>query len=171
LPDGRYGVGISVGDDVAWVLSREQAVAYVVVCVERATQADHDTATFRLLVDIGLPEDKAAAFLAEDIRQDRAVDNAPTSPLVFVPAVGQKGPFLHMRLDTEDVGQLTPADLRDHALSVLDVLAVVELDAALRRALVGLVGLDDARAHAVVGGLAKFWPKSRPPRTYLDTSP
>jgi hypothetical protein len=174
LPDGTYGVGISVEADTAFVLDREQAVAYAVACFARATEADHDTAIMRLLTaEVGVPNEVAAQVVQNDLRPDRPDDHA-TDPLRFIPAVGRAKyprpnagafiPILAMQLNGDQVGQLTPADLRDHGGAVLDVLAAADLDAALHRALVGTVGLDDDKARSVVGELSHHLSEPEPPR-------
>lgn len=165
LPNGTYGVGISVGEDRAWVLTRDQAVAYAVTCFARATEAEHDAAAFTLLRAIGVPQPTAAAVVARDIRPSRPVDHSATEPLRFIVQLGLRaGPFLRMTLDGRPAGELTPADLRDHAAAVLNCIAAADLDANLRRVLVGQVGLDDERARAVVGSLADHWPTPQTPR-------
>lgn len=165
LPNGTYGVGLSVGEDRAWVLTRDQAVAYAVACFARATEAEHDAATFALLRHIGIKERDAAEVIVKDIRPSRPVDHTATEPLHFIVQFGLRaGPYLRMRLGGRDAGELTTADLRDHAAAVLQVLAAADLDANLRRVLVGQFGLDDATARGVVGELAEHWPSSQTPR-------
>jgi hypothetical protein len=169
LPNGTYGVGISVGDDRAWVLSRDRAVAYVVACFARATEADHDAATYALLCSIGIPADTAGRTVVADVRPSCATDDTATEPLRFIPSLGLKvGPFLRMTLDGRPAGELTPADLRDHAAGVLNVLAAADLDANLHRVLVGQYRLDDATARGVVGELANHWPTPQTPRSSSD---
>ena len=74
LPDGSYAVGLSVGGDRAWTLTRDAAVAYAVACFARATQAEHDAAVFSLLVKIVLSKQVAAAMIMKEIRPDRPED-------------------------------------------------------------------------------------------------
>ncbi len=166
LPNGTYGVGLNVGDDRAWVLTRDRAVAYAVACLARATEAEHDAAVFRMLTtQIGISETDAAAVLVKDLRPNRPDDHTATEPLRFTVALGRRvGPFLNMALDGRQIGELTPADLRDHAVAVLNVLAAADLDANLRRVLVGQFGLDDNRARQFVGALADHWPAETTPR-------
>lgn len=165
LPNGTYGVGLNVGEDRAWVLDRDQAVAYAVTCCARATEVEHDAAVFDLLTKrVGISERDAAATVLKDIRPNRPDEHAATEPLHFIGGLGRRGPFLNMMLDGKQVGQLTPADLRDHAMGVLNVIAAADLDAALRTVLVGQFGLDDDTARAVVGSLEEHWPAEQLPR-------
>lgn len=161
MPDGTYGVSINVGVDRAWALNRDQAVAYAVTCITRATEAEHDAAVFAAMRAAGIDVKVAGLFVVEDLRPDRPDDDSATAPLRFRPALGLKvGPFLMMDLDGSQAGELTPADLRNHAVGVLQALAAADLDAAARRALTGTMGLDDDRARAFVGSLANHWTSS-----------
>lgn len=176
MPDGTYGVGISVERDHAFALNRDQAIAYATACIARATEADHDTAVMRLLVTkLGIPPKSAAEFIKSDLRPDRPDEHKATEPLRFSVAIGRARhprpdagtyiPLLMMQhANGEDAGQLTPADLRDHATAVLSVIAAADLDANLHRCLVSTLGLDDGRAKAVVGSLAEHMPGADVPR-------
>lgn len=171
MPDGTYGVGISVGADRSWALTRSQAVDYAAACVARATEAEHDAAVWTLMTkQLGMPEDLIAELLVKDIRPDRPEDHKATEPLRFTVALGRTvGAFLKMSVDDREVGELTPADLRDHALAVLNAISAADLDAAFLRLLVGRIGLEEDVARAVVGSLADHWPARRPPR--VDSLP
>lgn len=165
MPNGTYGVALNVGEDRAWALDRDQAVAYAVACFARATEAEHDAAVLALLLHIGLDLREAAMTLAKDVRPDRPVDHSATEPLHFEVGIGKRvGPFVKMLLDGRQVGELTPADLRDHAAGVLNVIAAADLDANLHRVLVGVMGVDDGRARGFVDSLQQHWPKSALPR-------
>ncbi|MPZ66238.1 MAG: hypothetical protein GEU83_12215 [Pseudonocardiaceae bacterium] len=176
MPDGSYGVGVSVEGDYAFSLNRDQAVAYAVACFTRATEADHDTAVLRLLTQVGVPAKHAGQVVANDLRPDRPDEHTDTQPLRFTVAVGRAKhprpdagqfiPLLFLHLHDREIGQLTPSDLRDHGAAVLNVLAAADLDAALHRALTGTVGLDDDRARAIVGDLANHIPTTEPPRAW-----
>jgi hypothetical protein len=175
MPDGTYGVGLNVGADRSWALSRDRAVAYAVACFARATEVEHDTAVMRLLTGkLGIPAETAGQVIVQDLRPDRPDAHDATKPLRFFgqigrakhprPDAGQFVPMLAMELDGKDAGQLTPADLRDHAGAVLRVIAAADLDAALLRALTGTFGLDENRSRNVIDDLANHWPDSQPPR-------
>lgn len=168
LPDGSYGICLTAGPDHAWTLDRDAAITHAVACVARATEAEHDTATLGLLVHTGAPRHAAAALIVEDLRPDRPDEHTATAPLAFRVGVGHAKhprpdagawiPVIIMELDGQEMGQLTPADLRGHATGILSILAAVDLDTALHRVLVQRVGLDDDTARAVVDDLAHHWP-------------
>lgn len=166
LPTGVYGVGISVGEDRAWVLDRTRAIAYAAACVAAATTAEHDCAVYGLLVDrMGLDESTAGAFVLQDLLPNRPTANdMATAPVRFVGAIGRRRSgkrervaLLHMHLDEAKVGELTPADLRGHGQAVLTTIAAADLDAALHRSL-RQFGLEDQFARAVVSDLPQHWP-------------
>jgi hypothetical protein len=175
MPDGSYGVAVSVGADFARTLDRDEAIAYAIACFARATEVEHDTAVLRLLVNrLGLGPKDAGQVVANDLRPDRPDVHDATEPIRFSgmigrarhprPDAGEFIPLLGMQLHGKDVGQLTPADLRDHAAAVFNCLSAADLDAALHRVLIGKIGVDDERARAVIGSLAEHWPAEQPPR-------
>lgn len=166
LPDGSYGVTVSVGEDRAWTLPRRRAERYAVACMARAIEAEHDAAVFRLLtIRLRMEAKSAAALVVQDVRASRQADDRATAPMRFVPSLTIEGkPFLVHEVDGETVGQLIPADLRDHAAGVLQVLAAADLDRALLASLTGAIGLDDGTARAVIGALAEHWPEEEEPR-------
>lgn len=174
LPTGRgYGVRVNV-DARSWTLGRDRAIAYATTLVQRATEAEHDAAVFRLFTErLGVPAKESAETLHLSIREQRAADHSATEPLELtagvtldeaVGAAPAVRPFIAMHLDGAQVGQLTPADARDHAIAVLGTIAAADLDSALRRALVGSIGIDEARASAVIASLSEYWPTEEAPR-------
>lgn len=66
--------------DRAWVLTPDQATAYAVLCHRRATEVEHDTAVFRLLLHIGMSPDTASQVITHDLRPDRGVGHPPRAP-------------------------------------------------------------------------------------------
>lgn len=162
-----YGVRVNVGAR-SWNLVPREALEYAAGFVAAATTAEHDTAVFRLLTErVGIEPRQVAELIGRDLRPDRVDRSAATDPIELRPAVGQHGPFVGMWLDGQQVGELRPADAREHALAVLDTLAAADLDASLRRMLVGPLGLDEARASAVIRSLEDVWPPAEAPRSRL----
>lgn len=169
MPDGSYGVSVTVHADFAITLNREQSVAYAVACYRRATEVEHDTAVLRLLRRTGVDEKTAATVIVSDLRPDRPDDHSATNPIRYIGAIGRVKyprpdagefvPLINMQLHGKDIGQLDPDELRDHAGGVLSVLAAADLDAALHRVLVHTIGLDDATARSTIGALFDLWPK------------
>lgn len=170
LPLGGYGVSINVGDDRAWTLPPEKAIRHAVTCVRRAVEAEHDTATLSLLTATGISDEDAQRLLTGDLWPDRVVEHADTEPVRFHSGVARRrstGEFVatvRMELDGATAGELTTADLREHALGVLQVVAVVDLDTALMRCLVGRIGTEEHRARTIVDALQDHWPAEEAPR-------
>lgn len=155
---GAYVVGLNVGADRAWTLDEDGAVRYARAALRVAHSADHDAAVIRLLVKLGGQFEEAAKLVGYHLRPDRPpFDHDATKPLRFEPGVNPKGrPFVKVILDGRLIGQLTPAEAIDHAVGVLEVVATVDLDAALYRLLVGQIHLDEDTARAIVGDLARY---------------
>jgi hypothetical protein len=156
-PDGTYVCTVQAGDDLAVVLDRQRAIAYTVALYTAVGYAEYDAAVLKQLTTLGVGERMAARCVA-DLRADRApVDDAATAPLRFVPLVtaAKREPSLFVEVNGRRISQWTPADGRQHAGHVLDIVAAVDLDAAYRRFLRGPVRLDDDRARAVVESLGE----------------
>lgn len=161
--DGTYVVEVHSSGDWSTILDRDRALAYAATAHDAAARAEYDAAVVAQLTSIGVEMEHAAGLLT-DLRNDRPeLDDKTTAPLRFVPGVSPAlKPFVHVYLhETEPMAQWSPAALRSHARNVLDVLATVDLDAAYRRALVSLVGLDDGRARAVVATLGEHRRKEK----------
>lgn len=171
LPTGAYGVSINVGDDHAWTLPPDRALRYAAACVRRATEAEHDTAVLSFLGSIGADDEAAQALLTNDLWPDRVVNHEDTEPLRFHSGIGRRPstaafvPTLRMEVRGTEVGELTPADLRNHAVGVLNALAAADLDAAVVRSLSSSAGED--RARAMVESLTEHWPAEEKPRSNL----
>lgn len=156
LPDGTYVAAIHYDDDRSRVLDRDAALRYVATVHDAATRAEHDAAVVAQMTKLGLPRATAAQALY-DLRNDRPpLDDAAIAPLRLKPCVSaQHGVgYMEVLVGARLMGQWDPDDARDHAANVLTVLAAVDLDAAYRRYLMATVGVDAARAQAVVGDLA-----------------
>jgi hypothetical protein len=155
-PDGTYVTTVQAGDDLAVTLDRQRALAYAVALYTAVGYAEYDAAVLKQLTTLGVGERMAARCVA-DLRADRApVDDAATAPLRFVPLVtAAREPALFVEVNRRRISQWTPADGRQHAGHVLDIVAAVDLDAAYLRFLRGPVALDDDRARAVVGTLGE----------------
>lgn len=155
-PDGTYVVGIQAGADTARMLNRDEAITYATTVMAAAARAEHDAAVIAQLGTLGIGIQDAAELVA-DLRADRPpLDPAATAPFGFEPIVAAKRePAILLSLNGERVGQWTTSDAKGHAAHVLEVVAGVDLDAAYRRLLVGVVGLDDRTARAVVGDLGR----------------
>lgn len=156
--DGAYIVSLECGDRVA-PLAPDAAMRHASQVLAAATTAEYDAAVFlqmhkRLAVTV-----RDAAGLLQDLRSDRP-------PLVFdaqpflrlepgVSSTTHKA-FLSVFLDDRRVGQWTVPDAEGHAVAVLNAIAVADLDAGYRRLLIGVIGIDEGRAHAAVEDVESF---------------
>lgn len=156
-PDGTYVATVQAGDDVAVTLPPDRAIAYALAALGAACRAEYDASVFAQLTTLGVTEVHAAGMIL-DLRKDRPpLDDDATKPLRFEPLVtsAAKEPAVYVELNGERIARWTTEDTRGHAMHVLEVLLGVDLDAAYRKQLVGVIGLDDETARAAVGGLAQ----------------
>lgn len=167
--DGSYGVALKAGPGCSLTLGREQAIAYAVECIARATEAEHDAAVLRLLAErLELPVEVAAEVVVCELRPDRPDGRESTAPLHFASSVVKPGdagpgdplfvPVVKVALNGEELGKLSPDAVRRHAGGVLDLIAAADLDNRLFRYLTERVGLRERKARAVVYALSEFMP-------------
>ncbi len=159
LDGSTYMVTVEASDDLARVLTPDDALQYAWGVLAAAQRADYDAAIIKQLRKLDLPLDAVGQMIA-DLRNDRpALDPAHTQPLRLQSGVNQKyEPFLLLYIGgaEEPAGQWTVHDARQHALTVLEVVSAAELDSAYYRALVGQVGIDGPRARNVVEDISNF---------------
>ncbi|SEF34464.1 hypothetical protein SAMN05421837_107400 [Amycolatopsis pretoriensis] len=168
LPDGTYGVAVTVGPDCAFHLDRAQALEYAATCMSRATEAEHAVAVIRLLTErLKLGEDAAKTVVMRDLRQQLVGDHDTTAPLRLVPAIGRNlnpaspnrfTPIVVIELGGEQLGVLEPDAVRDHGEGVLNTMAGAVLDDRLFRYLTERIDLPADKARAVVAGLSEYLP-------------
>lgn len=172
MPDGSYGVAVTVGADFTMSLDRDQATAYAAACVAQATAAEHATAVMRLLIEkLGFDDGQASVLFVGQLRERYTAEQPATGPLQFVPTIGRAKhprpdagafvPLIEMRLHDQTIGQISPAELRHHATGALSALAAADLDDQLRLALVEHVGVTDDIARNTVHSLGELWPADR----------
>lgn len=167
MPDGSYGVSVTVGDDHAFCLDRPAAIAYATACYQVATIADHCTAIMRLFTSRDLAAEDATEFAARHLALAHH-DHAATAPMRYTAAIARpKTPppragaltgLIMVHHSGSDLGWIDPEQMRDHAAGVLIVLAASRLDAVLLRSLVVDIGLKEPYARATVADLARFMP-------------
>lgn len=161
LPDDSYAAVVSLGSDLSWTLPAPRARRYAAAVVNAATAAEHDAATFGALTCRDIPTE----LIAEVITGARALRPSADrwlEPLVLTAGITARephGPFLHaFHRDRPDLGwQWTPADARQHAAQVLQVVSAAELDSTLVRVLAAMNVPSQVRA-AVVDHLGQHWP-------------
>ena len=155
--DGTYVIGLSAGPDLAWSLPERAARQHAAHAIAVATAAEHDSATVRLLTTVGIPMTEIAMVL-RDARLPRTL--GPTSgPVRFDPSVRMDGkPFIRVLVHGSPVGQMSPAQLREHGTAVLTALAAVRLDNRMHAVLTRTLDVGDDQARAFIATLAKHWP-------------
>lgn len=157
--DGTYIAVLSVDADRSWSVSPFGARRHALAALHAAAVADFEQAVYHQLTD-GLGVDQTGALkVVAALRHERgAVDDA-TAALRFVPGLNMRGEgFIHITLDGEPIGQLDAHGARDHAIGVLELVAVLRLDAVYRRLLVTHAGLNDEQAVAAVADLIDHRP-------------
>jgi len=152
-PDGSYVVAMEFGPDESFILDRQGARDWATSVIAAAAAADYDAAVLRQLSAIEGMEREHTAQIISDLRAERPATR--TGPLELVPGVSNRDGrgFLTIHLHGKVQGQWELDDALSHALAVVEVEAIVDLDATYRKVLVGLVGLDDLRARNVVAQL------------------
>lgn len=158
LADGSYGIVLSIGPDRAWPVTRGRAHMYAMAALAIAEQADYEQALYRqLTMKMEQGQDAALMMLANFRRGVPGTDHAAFDPLDFVAGINSEGKsFVRIDLDGKGVGQISPEELRQHALAVLRNRLIAPLDTLYRRQLTEVVDLDDATAKIAVNALAHF---------------
>lgn len=160
-----YMVTLSVGEDAIVHLDPERAFAHARTVMGYVFRADHDAAIVKQMSKVLKGSQKtqqdemlAIAELIRDIRADRPpLDDEATAPLRFASGVNQsKKGFLEVWYGDEQLGTWSTKAAMKHAVFVMGAVEGANLDAAYKRALVGLVGIDPARAENIVDDLGKY---------------
>jgi hypothetical protein len=156
-PDGGYTVGVHVAGR-SWTLDRDQATRYALTVVDVCERADYDAAVLTQMSQIDGMTLQAAGALIAGLRESRPpADDAATAPLRFDPIVsGRTGQAaVHVHLDGQQLDQWTPDVARSHAMHVLQMASVADLDAQYWRHMADTVGLDDEAAGKAVALLGQ----------------
>ena len=151
--EGTYVATVEAGPDVAFALDPDAAVRYARHAMSAVARAEYDAAVLAQLLGTGLD----LADVWEVVRGLRS-DRPPLStewPVTFEPIVSARTnePVITMLVNGKPDCQLGTGALTGHAVDVLEISHGVDLDAAYRRHLVAIIGLDDATARATVAGL------------------
>lgn len=163
-PNGGYSLVISSGEDHSWSLNAGQAVAYVMACFQKVAQAEHAYAVFQALLEAGIDEAAAGAFVGESGIYGHLEHANITKPIKFTAGLGRKKatkeyvPIIRADLDGKELGNFQVDQLRDHAQVVITVATVCRFDKNLRKALVKRIGLEDRQAQMFVSSLGEHWP-------------
>lgn len=157
MPDGvTYVPTIHIGEDVAFPLEGDKALAYALAVQRAAERADYDEIVCTQLMELLKGNGRLVAEVIGTMREQRPpLDDAATAPFTFEPFVSaltrQGGLFVSVH--GERLFQWDVADARQHAAQVIQVHVGVELDAAYRTLLTETVGVDPHTARVMVDNL------------------
>lgn len=153
-PDGTYVTTVHATEDVAFTLTRTEAITYAAQVMDASARAEFDAAVVAQLRVVGM-DMPLIASVVNDLRAERPPIqfSTPLSVDPFVTAAKSEAQ-LYVLVNGKRYAQWTPADAAQHVAQVLEVAAGVDLDAAYRRYLVGPIGMDDEKARTLVGSLA-----------------
>jgi hypothetical protein len=151
-----YVVTLDASDDNTRILAPAEALAYAAGVLAAAARAEYDAAVLKQITGKKLGLSLEAAFaLIETMRKDRPpLHPSATRPFTFHPAVTMAGKaFLRVECEGEEPSQWTPHQAREHAMWVLESVAVADLDSGYLRT---LVGSSRDTATQVVDDLANY---------------
>lgn len=172
MPDRvTYMPVVHYGDTILG-LPGDAAIAYAIAVTRAAEAAAYEEAICAQLNGPLKGKMELIAVVIQDLRKDRpSIDAAATAPLGFEPFVtasSHEG-AIYLSVNGQRVGQWTVDDARQHAAHVLQVYCGVDLDAAYRRHLVGVLNLPSQTALGMVdnlrnhrGGHTVYHPKETP---------
>jgi hypothetical protein len=157
MPDGTtYVPTIHIGDDLAFPLDGDRAIAYALAVQTAAERAAYDEIVCAQLMELLKGDGSLVAEVVSTLRERRPpLDDAATAPLTFEPFVSARTREggLFVSVHGKRLFQWSVADARQHAGHVIQVLCGVELDAAYRTLLTEHVGVDAGTARAMVDNL------------------
>jgi hypothetical protein len=162
-PDGKgYMITVDFDDDHSVALNRSEALAYASDVITAVARAEYDAAVMNQMAPKF--DDLATPFqLVKDMRADRPeftglgdLGLEPSAAMDSLPDGGVRfRPFIAIYFKSEKIGQWDSQTAREHAIGLLEVAAVCDLDAAYVRELVGMVGLSHDAAVGVVNDLMR----------------
>lgn len=162
LPDGTYGVTVTLGEDRAFTLDHEDAYDYAALCHYVATAAEHGVAVIQFFLEAGISMEEASEFLSRHLAC--AADPQSGIPFQYIGAIarvkhphpdaGRRFPIVKISCEGTDFGYMKPEELREHGGAVLSCLAAAELDRRLLTALTNVVGLDEHEARTAIASLS-----------------
>lgn len=181
-PGSPYICQVLPTDDVAISLPREQAIAYGTAVLAVAHRAHYYAAVLAQARAIlgrsrNFPggDDEAeqtAQFMLGQLVDDLPeLDDTATAPLRFIPTVHRRDGTALVRVSlpphTEPLAGWTFMQARGHAVGVLEIAVVADLDTAYRTVVaVGFAGGED-KGRAAVADLANFY-EVRDPSVHDD---
>lgn len=176
LPDGSpYVCQVLPSDDVAIHLPRDRAIAYAMTVLTAANQAMYFTGVRAQMRDVLTGRGRSPAtgddaanvewFVQQLVEDLPEPDHEATAPLRFLPgtrrSTGEAVVGVSLPPHTSDhiITGWSPAAARQHALHVLDVAVVCDLDTAYRTAIAKGLESGEQRGRAVVHDLGNYLPR------------
>lgn len=161
-PTGAYTAVVEFGKDFARSLLPHQIDAYTNAIFTAVAYAEYDAAVLNQLRSPGVGREPIPAqYVIATIREFRGsrppIDQQTLRPMVVHPAVGMTTgrPFLETRIrGTQYKWKWGTGQALEHVERVREAVIIADLDAAYRRYLNGVIGLDAPTAAAAVGALA-----------------
>lgn len=160
MPGGSYHIVMNLDADKAWPLSREKARLHAMTALAIAEEASYEQAMFAQATEtLDCTADDALSMIAEFRHNALHLDHGATAPIRYIGGLNMDGKaFIHIQYEGEPVGQISVNALRRHALAMLQIRVVSDLDTVYRRLLNTTVGVNDDQATRAVNGLATHRP-------------
>jgi hypothetical protein len=156
--ENGYVVTIEASDDRARILNPVEALVYAGGVLTAAARAAYDAAVLKQMVQKLELSLEAAAQVIVDLRKDRPpLDPAATYPLILESGATMAfKPFVKVLVEGQEQGQWSVEDAREHALRVLESVAVADLDSAYLREMIGTLGVSKSTASQCVEDLGNY---------------
>jgi hypothetical protein len=159
LDGSGYVVTLDASDDVSVTLTPDQAFKHAQGILAAAHRAAYDAAVMRQLTrGWEFPFQHAGVFVMA-MRDDRPpLDPTDTAPLFLEPGVTPTDfrPFLLVHINGEKVGQWDVEQAQQHALWVLSMAGVADLDSGYYRMLRTQADVEEHQARSAVDDLANY---------------
>lgn len=158
-PDGdAYVIAISLGPDVEFTLTPDEAVTYATHVIGVCARAQYDAAVAAHMEALGL-DGPTVGQSALELRCARP----PLGPAAWPWPLGfrgivshrTRGPIVNLVVDDRPVAQVDAAAVMNHALGVLEMAHVAGLDQVYYRWLTNTIGTTDAKARRAVMALSE----------------
>jgi hypothetical protein len=168
-PFGGYMLTIEFDADNVLALNRDSLFAYVAAMADALVRAQYTEGVRRQLVAVlggrgtrkgkGMSEREAGMLAIAQVQElrDDWPDLPTFPPYSIKPVVSFEGRCsVQVWRGEQVIVQFAPRNVNEHIVHALRVYAAADLDESYRRMLIGVIGLDAARATACVADLANY---------------
>lgn len=160
MPDGvTYVPTVHIGDDLAFPLEGDKAIAYAITVQRAAERAAYDEIVLAQLLELLNGDVSLVAEVVATLREQRPpLDDTATFPFTFEPFVSAatREGGLFVSVHGRKLFQWTVANARQHAAQVIQVHCGVELDAAYRVLLTETVKVSEQTARTMIDHLGSY---------------